>query len=736
MSPTARAGFGVTVTVISLAYVIYQIDIIQLAVSFADVSFLSLAGILATLCLNLLLVSLRFQRLMRHFGVEVNYYVAVRANIAGAIASLYLLQILGGLLGRHHILKQFGAAASVTAIVTYYERIIVAVIAGGLCLLGLFLLDHSSLTRSALASLPKLEFWLTLTIATAASLMFARTHFEQVVRKRLLKLKIFVRILETSGLTLSGQLLNLTAFVIALLMLKADASLLTLFSAAAIVSFAATLPISANGWGIREFAALHVFGLLGVPPSDAVAVSILIGLGSTVIILAGYFGFSARKIPETDHTETQRAPDTLMISAESNTIDFDKLIAWLLAHAAAVLLFFQAPIVIGTSSLTINLADPIALMALLVLGLTATSSRLYSIWNIKNFNVWILAITACLILGFAIGVHAFGVTSWALANRLAGWLVILGYVSAGALAVTIAGRQGLRRFCETLMVTAATVILLQLLMRFGVTIGIPFDAIGKFEGFSGNKNALAFQLLIVAACGLAYSGLKRSPRQKILWSMLLGIVLLGIWSSLGRTALVTLGIMLTAAFVFRIADRKTIFTALIVVICGHFGFDLLRHLFLWLYASAGIEPGIQVLIGGTTPYLVQSGDTERIQSMMAGLRMWLEHPVFGAGLGAFVRLGLGENGLPLVIHNTPIWLLAELGLVGAIVCGAFFVTLLWSARDGLKRAYSPQHKILLLSILCFGLFGLVHEIFYQRIFWLILGAAAAMPAVFRLSNKQ
>jgi hypothetical protein len=39
-------------------------------------------------------------------------------------------------------------------------------------------------------------------------------------------------------------------------------------------------------------------------------------------------------------------------------------------------------------------------------------------------------------------------------------------------------------------------------------------------------------------------------------------------------------------------------------------------------------------------------------------------------------------------------------------------------------------------LLVFLIFGLVHEIFYQRIFWLILGAAMALPGYSSLELKK
>jgi glycosyltransferase 2 family protein len=53
------------------------------------------------------------------------------------------------------------------------------------------------------------------------------------------------------------------------------------------VTLLATLPISIGGWGVREAAMVTFLGLIGVPPSAAVIVSIQLGLLSVVLSLPG-----------------------------------------------------------------------------------------------------------------------------------------------------------------------------------------------------------------------------------------------------------------------------------------------------------------------------------------------------------------------------------------------------------------------------------------------------------------
>ena len=89
-----------------------------------------------------------------------------------------------------------------------------------------------------------------------------------------------------AGLTLAGQLLMLGCFVVGILAVSQGLPIASLFAASAIISLAASMPITVGGWGVREVAAVYVLGNLGIPAADALAMSVMVGLCSTLVILA------------------------------------------------------------------------------------------------------------------------------------------------------------------------------------------------------------------------------------------------------------------------------------------------------------------------------------------------------------------------------------------------------------------------------------------------------------------
>jgi O-antigen ligase len=119
---------------------------------------------------------------------------------------------------------------------------------------------------------------------------------------------------------------------------------------------------------------------------------------------------------------------------------------------------------------------------------------------------------------------------------------------------------------------------------------------------------------------------------------------------------------------------------------------------------------------------------QRVGLINDSLAQFEKHPVFGMGLGEF-RAAEG-----LIVHNTPLWFLADFGLVGL---GVFMGFVGWFLVAGFK-AYlaAPQdgkaYVVGLLAAYC-GMLGLSMGIegFYQRHWWLCFALIAAAATVAR-----
>jgi O-antigen ligase len=121
------------------------------------------------------------------------------------------------------------------------------------------------------------------------------------------------------------------------------------------------------------------------------------------------------------------------------------------------------------------------------------------------------------------------------------------------------------------------------------------------------------------------------------------------------------------------------------------------------------------------------------QTVLDGLAVFLAHPIFGAGIGAYMDQQIRSTGMPLVIHSTPVWLLAETGLIGFGV----FLAAAWRLFSGEIRRRGDPAALLLLLLLCgLAVMSSVHEMLYQRGFWLLLGAVLAMPVAAARDDRR
>jgi O-antigen ligase len=113
--------------------------------------------------------------------------------------------------------------------------------------------------------------------------------------------------------------------------------------------------------------------------------------------------------------------------------------------------------------------------------------------------------------------------------------------------------------------------------------------------------------------------------------------------------------------------------------------------------------------------------------------MFLAHPLFGAGLGAYMENHMRVFKEPLVIHSSAIWILAEMGLVGFAVFAGAAVRMFW---EGWTHRGDQAGRLLLLILCALGFMSLVHDMLYARAFWLLLGAALAMPSALQDKSAQ
>lgn len=115
------------------------------------------------------------------------------------------------------------------------------------------------------------------------------------------------------------------------------------------------------------------------------------------------------------------------------------------------------------------------------------------------------------------------------------------------------------------------------------------------------------------------------------------------------------------------------------------------------------------------------------------LREYVESPLLGIGLGVYV------SDYGIVVHNTALWFLTDLGVAGLAVFLALVVSVAARLVSALRTA-SDDLRPIILALLCghavmVGV-SLGIEAFYQRHWWLVFAAAGVCTVLARSVPEQ
>jgi len=376
--------------------------------------------------------------------------------------------------------------------------------------------------------------------------------------------------------------------------------------------------------------------------------------------------------------------------------------------AAATLVLFQIYVPIQSGLLNVNLADPVAMLGGVLFILTCARAGRLPQWRLAHINLAAVVATLVLAVSLVIGAYRFGWTNWAVTNRFLGWFVLLAYGATGALIVRDGQKVGFRTILLTFAGATAAVAGVEvfLVMVAGLGFKVPVTPTAV-EGFSLNRNFFALQLLMAMAATIT------AVRGASLRIVILALVIAGLYFAGSRSGwIAAVFVLATGRYLGAINSRE-----ILIAILGAASAALIVVLL----------SALPNLPNAASPQFVPNAAStqERLVSVVGGLKLFLDHPVFGAGLGAFRNeMILASSGIPLLIHSTAVWLLAELGMIG------FIVFVLPATYIFFKEWEHPRkERASILIVLCFVAFGMMSgpaDMLYQRTFWLLIGAGLAL----------
>lgn len=738
-----RRAFFFGVTVAALAAALARVDVGGIARQAASLSAPTLALLCTALVAGAFFACLRLRFVAEDLGSPIRFRDAMTATAVGAIGGTVFFSIFGQVLARSAVLAKTGVSTSATIVLTGYERIVAALVSFVLAIAGaIYLFGHIALDLRVGGAV-LLKLLAAGIIVVAAGFAFAWGD-AAVAWLRALTRRDMLGIARTLVISLAIQTMTMLAYLVTAHSLAPSLPIAALTAAVAVIMFTASVPISFAGWGVREVSAVYALGAIKMPADAAIVTAATVGVFS--LLAAGMLALMGAALPRL----SPASPGPATRPRVGPRLDTERFLGALLAVGAATAVFFQIELPIGSGYLNVNLADGLVIFGAALFALRLARSALEA--RVRKLALYAVGTSLVVVLSFLHGWAAFGLTDWAVVNRLIGWAFLLAYFATGALLTATTGKAGFRLMLRSFIAAGLAILSLELAllaMRFG-GVEIPLQVLGfRLEGFAGNPNAFAFQLLMVTAALLAYQGTlppfsasatsgPRSAERPRSWYWVrhlpLALLFNGLLFAGSRAGWIAAAAVLAAALWRRTLRARDL--ALSAVMAG-----IITLLVTGDFARIGLATfdWARVLVGGggwpslgrlaLATHVVEvmatapaSDNLEHLQSMVIGLKMWLSHPLFGAGLGAFMDSYERTYGHALVIHSTPIWLLAETGLAGFAIFAAAFIAVLKNEL-GTKAARDLASRFIILSLVGFAAMGAAHDLMYQRSLWLLIGAA-------------
>jgi len=699
------SGAGASVFLLIYVFVIAGPQQLRAAVaSFSEVNLVIALGLVSV---STVLSCIRYGEVLKTLGVEIPLRLAIRANILGIIGGLMFFQIVGQTLARSAVLARNGVEGPAVVVANVFERLTAL---GWLVVLAavsfVYLFGGGTIAMLG-GNLQLFKFLAMLTAAAAAAAYVARRPLMPIMRG------LARTVLTPAGLRVNLQSFlihqaTLASYVLLASGLAPEIKLLDIAAASAIVMFTASMPISFAGWGVRELSAVYAYQTIGVPTAEALAISIAIGVLSLLSVAVG--GLASQLLGTEPQRGLPRVQPARRRDQSGNRLT--QAVSLLVPLLAAVLVFFNVYVPVAGGAVNVNLADPVAVCGgLIFLFRYARAGFSADAWRPRYFNHGVLLATGVLTLALFVGFARFGYSEWAFFSRYVGWFILLAYLGTGALIIGTAGEVGRRLIIDTALAAGLAICVTELVTAFLQTHVLQTNLFsrGYPSGAAQNVNAYGAQLCCMMSLLLPSCRSMWARHGSAVRALAVAVLAANVFLSNSLTSAIVGSTILAGSLAFLPEQRRTtaIASALAALIVIAVSVPIQGGGFSHFASASVFRP---------------SSDHERLQTIEGGLQLWRQHPVLGAGLGAYGETVRRETGNLQVIHNTTVWMLAELGTLGTL--GMF--TFLWSiARSAWKDARAvppdPISQSLLLTLLTAALFQLPHDIFYQRIFWLMLG---------------
>ena len=439
---------------LTVALIVYIFaDNVDVALLFTKMFSIQITHIFICTMLSILTTAVlahRMRFLASFLGVHLTNRTAYVSIITAQFYSNFISQIFAHVIARDNLYSRAGGSSINLAFLTLLEKLLSAFI---IVIFAVFWASQIFNVKLFDTVFQKVNFYefCSVIICVVASLVVVKFKAPKFRRFSIKKMRTRP-FLGSILCTIISYIFVVSIFVILCWSLKPESETTELLYFATIIMFCASIPVTINGWGTRELSSIYFLNQLGFENSEALAISITVGLIFTAVSIGLFLiapsSRAAKKTLDKNHPESQ--------TNKLNSLD--RAVTYWFTSLAAVLIFFQFHVNVGGQVLNINFADPLAILALCVVLLWCLKTRLPPTWTINRLNLFLVSFLFTTAVALAVGFLTYGSNDWAIFNRALGYFVLLGYASFGVIVMGSQNIYGVKRLLETMSFTAISII--------------------------------------------------------------------------------------------------------------------------------------------------------------------------------------------------------------------------------------------------------------------------------------
>lgn len=339
--------------------------------------------------------------------------------------------------------------------------------------------------------------------------------------------------------------------------------------------------------------------------------------------------------------------------------------------------------------------------------------------NPRAWSMWHLALLLSMLISTAIGVAYIGrLTQHVYLNKLCGMLVLM--ITYSVFTSAIKTLTAVKSLCMLLIASVTVNNLLALACFFIAPLSRIMPLVNnsglRLTGLYIDPNGFGGLIVMSLALLLSFPINKASRMTTSLeWFVLLSLTV-GLLFTYSRSAWIGCSIVLFLLIFLRLRKFIALLSlSTVLTLSGllFFNAKFIDHLILMASRPEQI--------------------TGRIYLADKAITVFQSHPIFGIGLGSFAEDNIN------IVHNTFLWMLTELGLVGAFTISGFILWYFYIARLSYMRCSNKSDRSLILGLVSAhaGMIGVSMgiEALYQRSWWLCLALIACSSSAILARNQ-